>query len=434
MEFEYRRPDVEQALLGAKDVASLEAALKATAGLKDDLHNPAIRGHQMFAQGLDEAIPTLARRLNLHDVPLPKTNDRVLIIATRLYAAGGHSKVAADIAAIIGPGDTTIVYTDIDRELRHDELIKVRRAPEAERHRANLLLGADSLVGKILELYNLVAAIRPGRIFLLTHHFDMVAPIALWPFRSVVEYLHHADHLPTLGATLAWSAHVDLTYRCHGVCQRAGLNPVYAGLTVPKGAVAAAARPPEIKPRAPGPLRIATCGHVDKYIGSMTYNWLDFVVAALRRPGGAEFVHFGSVEDAFRAAVQRGLAAAGLDPAAYVFAGETPDLSADLRARDIDVYLMSYPLGGGKAGVEAMAVGLPPIVPTDPASPELLRFDFPTDTWVSITSPTDMARAIEVAIAKRAAIASSGNPIAAELERFHAYVRNPPGADTADHR
>jgi hypothetical protein len=427
LEFEYHRPDVEQALLGARDIASLEAALKATAALKKDLNDPAIRGHQMFAQGLDATIPPLAGRLNLHDVPLAKSNDHVLVVATRLYEVGGHSKVASDIAAIIGPGDTTIVYTDTDHELRHEKLLNVRRAPAAERHRANLLLGADSLVGKILELYNLVAAVRPGRIFLLTHHFDMVAPIALWPFRSVVEYLHHADHLPTLGATLPWSAHVDLTYRCHGVCQRAGLNPIYAGLTVPPGTVAAAARPPLIGERTPGPLRIATCGHLDKYRGAMTHRWLDFVIAALRQPGGAELIHFGRVDEAFRAEMQQGLTAAGFDPAAYVFAGETPDLSADLQARNVDAYLMSYPLGGGKAGVEAMAVGLPPIVPTDPSSPELLRFDFPADTWISITSPADMARAIAEATAKRAAIASAGNPLAAELERFRAYVRDPPG-------
>ncbi|CAN7558984.1 glycosyltransferase [Phenylobacterium sp. LjRoot225] len=424
MEFEYRRPDVEQALLSAKDVASLEAALTATAGLKADLDDPAIRGHQMFSPGLDAAIPTVARRLDLHDVPLTKTNDRICIVATRLYEFGGHSKVASDIAAIVGPGDTTVVYTDIDRELRHQNLLNLRRTPADNRHRADLLLGANTLVGKILELYNLMAAVRPGRIFLLTHHFDMVALIALWPFRSVVEYLHHADHLPTLGATLPWSAHADLTWGCHTTCQRAGLNPTYVGLTVTPTALTT---PSTTGGKTPDRLRIATCGHSAKYRGAGTYRWLDFAVAALQRPG-AEIVHFGDAEDAFQREIRQGLAEAGVDPAAYVFAGLTPGLAEDLRAREVDVYLSSYPVSGGKAIVEAMSAGLPPIVPLDPDCPPLLRFDFPTDIWVEVSRPQDINGAIDAALAKRAAMAGAGDPIAAEVERFNAYVRTPPAA------
>lgn len=424
MIFEYRRPEVEQALTAARDLKSLEAALQRTASLAADLENPAIRGHQMFSPGLDAAIPDIARRLSLDDVPLVKSNDSACIIVTRVFDVGGHSKVAADIARLIGVERSVMIQTDVNNELEQEHLLKLRRAPVAQRLRAEMFLAARSLSGKILELYNILAAVRPTRIFLLSHHFDMVAPIALWPFRSVVEYLHHADHLPTLGATLAWSAHVDLTWRCHRACQEAGLNTFYAGMTVTAPSALGTA-PAAVKQE--GRLRLATCGHVHKYrgVGASKHRWADFAVAALRRPD-TELIHFGYADEALQEEIRRSLREAGIDPAAYVFAGATPSLAADLRAYEVDAYLCSYPESGGKTNLEAMSVGLTPIVPLDPDAPPLIRFDFPLDTWIEVASPDELPRAIAEAQERRAAMGAGVNPVDGEIRRFQAYVAAAP--------
>jgi hypothetical protein len=413
--------------MAARDIRSLEAALRRTASLAADLDDPAIRGHQMFSPGLDAAIPAIARRLSLDDVPLVKSNDNACIIVTRVFDVGGHSKVAADIARLIGVERSVMIQTDVENELKQEHLLALRRAPVARRLRAEMFLAARSLSGKILELYNVLAAIRPTRIFLLSHHFDMVAPIALWPFRSVVEYLHHADHLPTLGATLAWSAHVDLTWRCHGVCRQAGLNPIYAGMTVEASPPAKGATSDQTKAKPPGRLRIATCGHVHKYrgFGHARYRWADYVVAALRLPS-AELIHFGYADDALQQEVLGAIAQAGLDPAAYVFAGATPNLAADLRAYEVDAYLCSYPESGGKTNLEAMSVGLTPIVPLDPNAPPLIRFDFPLDTWIEVASPDDLPRALADARRRRVAVDGDINPVEAEIRRFQAYIATAP--------
>lgn len=417
MKYQYRRPHIEQALTGAATLEALEAALSAVTGLAADLHKPGIRGHQMFCPGLDAAVPVIARRLGLPDAPLPKSNANVIILATQLYAVGGHTRVAFDISELIGAERTSVVLTDIYGRLKQSGLVGVRQTESPLKRRADILLSAPSLVDKTIELYNILAAIRPSRIFLLMHHFDVVASIASWAFRSVVEYLHHADHLPTLGATLPWSAHVDLTWTCHQACKAAGVQPLYAGLA----ARGASSRRAVSDPKPSGVLRLATCGSLSKFRGVGALAWRDYAVAALRLPN-AELVHIGPVDDAFRADMAGALQQAGLDPARYVYTGPVADLGAELVAREVDVYLSSYPEPGGKASVEAMAVGLPPIIPIDGNVTDLMRFSFPLDTWIHISDPSELADAIARAGARRGFEAGERAAIAAELERFKRYV------------
>lgn len=417
MDYEYRRSEIEQALSSATTIETLEAALKAVAGLNVDLHDPGIRGRQMFSPGLDAAVPSIARRLRLHDAPSPKSNDNVVIVATQLYAVGGHSRVAFDISGLIGADRTSLVLTDIYGHLKQSGLIGAQHAESPLKRRANILLSAPTLVEKIVELYNILAAVRPSRIFLLMHHFDVVASAALWPFRGVVEYLHHADHLPTLGATLPWSSHVDLTWTCHQACRKAGVQPIYAGLTARGPGGPAVIR----DPKPPGRLRLATCGALNKFRGVGEHSWSDYAVAALSLPD-AELVHIGPVDDAFRTEMTAALQRAGLAPERYVYAGAATDLGAELTARDIDVYLSSYPEAGGKASVEAMAVGLRPIIPIDQTAPDLMRFSFPLETWLRISTPSGLEDAVTAVRMGAGMTQQDRAALAAELARFERYV------------
>jgi hypothetical protein len=416
LEFEYRRPEIEKALMAATDIASLEAALRSVVELASDLGKPDVYGHKLFAPGLDAAVPTVARRLGFTDVPLAKSNENICIVATQFYATGGHTKVGFDIAGLIGGERTSVIFTDVYGKLKHTDLIGARTLDAPMQRRADVLLGGRDLVGKAVELYNLLAAIRPSRIFMLTHHFDMVAAVALWPFRDIVEFLHHADHVPSIGATLAFSAHVDLTWTCHQACRRAELFPHYAGMTV---RMSSDSRVATSTPDAP--LRIATCGPVAKYRGGATYRWTDFAAAALAVEDAC-LIHIGPAPEDFRQQIADELTAAGIDPARYVFIGQVPDLAAALVAQRPNLYLASYPVSGGKANLEAMAVGLPTLAPVDEHSPPLLQFDFPASSWTRIGSPAELRE--RLADGRRP---SFGGPqiaaiVADELVRFERYV------------
>jgi hypothetical protein len=424
LRFDYDNPELQQALSNARSVQELDAALQRTIDLVPDLMVPEIRGRRLYCPGLDDAIANLPRRLSLPDVPLLKGEDNVCVLATRFYRTGGHSKVAADITRLVGTERVTLVHTDIYRQLSYSQLIGPPSGQDADFHRrATLLLRSPSLVEKIVELYMLLAAIRPSRIFLMGNHMDAVAVAGAWPFRSVVDYVHHADFMPAIGSSLRFSAHADLTYTCHLACREAGLDPTYAGMTVPAPAA------PPAGDRAGGPLRIATCGSLHKYRHPGRYRWADFVIAALAGTG-AEMIHIGPFDDTFAAEMTNALAQAGLDPSRYRFVGIADDLQTELARQQADIYLSSYPESGGRANLEAMFAGLPVIVPVEVDLGPLLVDSWPFANAVNVTSPAGFARLL---LDSEGLIGRARNPanlamLREQETRFSDYVAGRPVA------
>lgn len=419
MQFEFRAPRQERALVEANTFEAMEDALRGVLSLQARLGDPALRGYQMFSLGLDALVPRIAAKLQLPDSNLSEGGGDACIVATQFYAVGGHTKVADDISAIVGRDNITAILTDAFGKLRQRQLLARVTGREHGPQRSLVLLSAPTLIDKIIELYTIVAALRPSRIFLMSHHMDVVAPVALWPFRDHVEFVHHADHLPTLGATMPFAKHVDLTFRCHQACREAGLNPVYAGMTapIPSGEV------PRLPFSTPERVRIATCGSQNKYWGGGAHSWGEYAAAALLEPG-SELLHFGPVDDRIRADVAAALAARAIDPARYVFAGPVPNLAKALADHEVDVYLGSYPESGGKASLEAMAVGLRPIIPLDLNTPPLLRIDYPIPTWRPVASPDEVAVAIgELRGRTRQDVEHDLALVRREAARFDDYVR-----------
>lgn len=419
--FEYRHLELERDLSSVRTMEGLEAILQRLTELVQTFHQPPVFGHQMFARELDALVPGLARKLQLADVDLPKSNENVCIVATRFYSTGGHTRVAADIARQLGAQRVTLIFTDVFRQMRYSPELSAEHARQGVPHRSLMVLSASTMGEKLIELYNLLAAMRPSRIILMGNHMDMVAVGGVWPFRSAAEFIHHADHLPCLGATLPFSSHVDLTYGAHLACRETGLPAIYAAMT------------PEAPPRPPSPasfangLRIATCGSRHKYRHAARWRWADFAAAALAA-GDGEFVHIGPEDEAFREEVARVLAAASIDPARYQFVGPAPNLPAELMNRGINLYVSSYPLNGAKANLEAMASGLAPVVPLDPELGPLMQYRFPLDSFVPVHNPADMGTAIERALTLGRSLVQG--PLRTEVEaqqtRFRRYVDGEP--------
>ena len=416
--------DLEQDCAAAQTTEAVEAVLQKIYKVTPRLRDPANFGRKLFTPGLDALIPLLAARLQLTDVTQTKSNDRVCIVATRFYDTGGHTRVAQDIMAGLGPDRrATMIFTDLRGEIRYRVLFASRRLRSHLGEHACLILSAGSLTERIVELYMMLRAARPTRIMLMCHPFDPVAVIACWPFRDVVEFIHHVDHIPGFGASAPWSAHVDVTYACHLACRSYGLPAVYAGMTSPK--TDAPARAPT-----PGRLRFATCGDQHKFRGPGERAWTDYAAAILATPG-AELFHIGPASDDFQQEVHGALSAAGIDPARYVFAGIKPSLPAALAELEIDIYFSSYPAGGGKAILEAMVAGVPVIIPADAGVPPLMQFDLPLKHYVKLSSPDEVSAAVAMALdlAREMRTPLELENRDREIGRFAAFVAGQPPAD-----
>jgi len=248
------------------------------------------------------------------------------------------------------------------------------------------------MIERIVELYMYIIAVRPTRIVMLTNHMDMVGVCGAWPFRDIVEFIHHADHMPALGASLPYSAHVDLTHTCHLACCDAGINPIWAGMTVPIDVT-----PPVNRTRNASTV-MATCGSMIKYRHPQrsyqsNFLWTDYAVAALKAHDGV-LLHMGPTDEAIRAEVFRALAVSGIDPDRYSFVGPVENLRRELLTRQVDVYLCSYPQAGGRSNLEAMSAGIPVIVPFEPALGPLLECSFPLEGWLRIAAPNELESAL----------------------------------------
>lgn len=421
MKHRYDVPEIERELAELDDVNRLNALLKRIQVLNSGFRAEDIFARKIFMPGLDAQVPKLADMLHLDDVELPKSNDNAVFLVTRLYRTGGHSQVVTDIAKRLAPGSFTLILTDIYGETRYGLRLKDPRGVSMIGERAILLLQSMTFPERIMELYAILRAIRPSRIFLMGHNMDITGVTAAWPFRGIVDFIHHADQTPAVGATLPFGAHVDLTYTCHQACREAGLDPLYSGMTAPVPTTREA-RPAERPVR-----RLATCGSPHKYQGSRRHAWTDYAVAALRRPG-VELVHIGPAPAEFQAQVTTALKAAGIDPARYVFAGWVPSLGRALVEQDVDAYLGSYPETGGKANLEAMAAGVPTIVPTGEDAPPLARFGFPLPLFHRIDSPDDLGAALDAvpALAQRMRAPDAVAALERELSRFEDYVAGRP--------
>lgn len=426
MNFDYRVPALEAAIAGAKSYDDLDRALGELLQLRERLRDPLVFGRKLFLPGLDALVPRLARRLKMDDRPGTPSNDRPCIVATQFYATGGHTQVAKDILAQLGP--MPILYSNALDGYRYSATFHYPGLTSPMGESATIILQAKTLVERAVELYMQLSALRPTRIFLLGHPTDPVPVVGCWPFRDVTEFLHHVDLMPMLGATLPFGGHADLSHLCHRYCREAGVRAVYTGMTAPTAPPILAEAPPP--PGRGERVRIATSGSPHKFQGRRSgFGWTDIVVAALSRPD-TDIVHIGPAGDTLEGEIHGALSKAGIDPARYVFAGWAENVGRELVRQKARVFLASYPEPGGKACLEAFAAHIPIILPQDSERPPLLRVDFPAPHWLPVERPPELSAAIDAALAMEPMIRGPEGAarVAHELARFQTYVAEPPAA------
>lgn len=413
----FSRPEAEAELAGARTIETLEAALRRVIELRRELKAPDLYGRALEAPALDALVPRMATRLQLKDVPGVRSNDNVCLLATAVYGTGGHTRVVADFMKGMPEGrKPVLVMSDVYDEMQYRTLLNDRNNNSGLGERAVIISTGKTLIDRALQLYMSLAAMRPTRIVLLCHPMDIVALTVAWPFRDIVEFVHHSDHFPAIGVGLPWADHVDLTYTCHKACHERSSASLYAGMSAVVG------DPAEHKSN-PKRLRFASCGSLHKFTGVMGQGWADYVSAALRRPG-SEFFHIGPTTPEFETAMRGVLQKNGIDPARYHFNGFAPSLPAELAKLGIDIYLSSFPEPGGKANLEAMAAGVPVIVATSPTAPPLTRFSLPLSRYIGISHPKEMAQAIDKALLARKTFSKPEKveELNRELGRFDAFI------------
>lgn len=349
------------AILGRGDI---DKFLRRLTELTCRLLSEPLLGRALFVPELDE----LAEKANLVIGRTGRTTrgSRLLVhVATEVYPTGGHTRVIEDITAILPAYSHLLVLTGMQES--HPNLASLR--PRFDKLNVNVhLLRMSSPTQRVMELTSLIETLSPEAVLLFTHPEDAIANVSV-SGRSAprVLFLHHSDHQPSLGASRTDYVHVDLTPGCHRFCgSRPDLKASLLNLCVADmGTVKAVERDPIIG---------VTCGSPHKYAGSSEYSYAQ-LLAALFSGGVDQVFHIGDMPDTQKDEIRTSVAASGQDPSRILLLPNTPSLAEKLVEISPDFYLTSHPIGGGRATVEALSVGLPILYVCPVSTPTLLNCD-----------------------------------------------------------
>ncbi|MGA9306782.1 MAG: hypothetical protein WBW31_15370 [Candidatus Sulfotelmatobacter sp.] len=341
-------------------------------------------GRALFIPELDE----VAREVSLIVTPSPNraTDSKLLVhVASVVHPIGGHTRVIEDIAAALPEYRHVLIITDMATLAPMDLAPLLPRFKEL--HIKVRLLKASSWAEKVRELSSLVATLGPQAVLLLAHYADSIAFVGVAGHAAPrVLFLHHCDHMPALGASRTDYTHIDLTPGCHRFCAaRPNLQAALVNLTVKDcGTVRMIARHPIIG---------VTCGREGKYQGASEFSYGQ-LLAALFSAGVGKIFHIGEMPKWQRDEICAEVAANGQDASRVTFLPNVPSLPAKLIEISPDFYLVSHPLVGGKATVEAMSVGLPILLTRPISASPLLNVDMTLGTSVQVADLAQISAAV----------------------------------------
>ncbi|MFT3733899.1 MAG: hypothetical protein QM776_02535 [Rhodocyclaceae bacterium] len=392
-----------QRLIAAGDI---EHALAFTRFIVDHVrHDPAATSLVLGSPALDQLCSrmgaTTLAQLRQHGLPAAaEAPAEIIILATELYALGGHSRVVEDFIRAQPHKRHLLMLTDFFGSA-DDMALGVFRALGAEVHRAP----AGPRLDKLLWTQMALARHPQAQVFLFNHHADAVAIAAVQPgLNREVLFCHHGDHNLCLGVHLPHARHIDFFAPFQHACEAKGIAAAYWPLSVPDGGARSDA--PDSFCR--DGLLSCSSGSWSKFAQPHGFSYAELLPQLLHITGGRH-LHIGDMPDEVKAGIVAGLQARGIDPSRFRHLPRVPSLWQSLRDEGVDLYIGSFPIGGGRALIEAFGAGIPVITFRHPVSPMLGTTGLgPADSW-SWAQPDELMNVLKQAtpaeLARRSRVA-----------------------------
>jgi glycosyltransferase involved in cell wall biosynthesis len=317
--------------------------------------------------------------------PAPDETDRetIVFLVTELGVTGGHSRVLLDLLEAEGAARAVVLASNLFGSFavesdpwfpgRQARLDATRNVSEwLGRHGAGLEVsphhegappgGAPDYHHILCWLMTRLGSLRPRRVYTLIHPFDSTLIAACQPtLVGDLRYYHNYAHALALGVHIPHALHVDFLPKTFRNCRHGeGLeHNVYWPLT--------AADPGDHSGRAffaNGTMTTCSSGGFEKFVFDhfarpirFRHRYQELLPLILSATGGRH-VHIGSLPPHFLADLRIGLEHAGISPERFIHVDRVDNLARAMVDLGIDLYITSFPLGGGRAAVEAMSIGL----------------------------------------------------------------------------
>ncbi|HEX2582333.1 MAG TPA: glycosyltransferase [Dongiaceae bacterium] len=332
--------------------------------LEDSRANGFVLAHPLLDATCMEAGAALASKHGITKSQHPSARRDVYLV-TELLSAGGHSRVLADIVEARGRQKALVIATNVNGNHDHKAAEMLLAPLDAEIE----LLAGTSFEDKAIHLLDRLARLAPENITVLSNHGDSVAIQALQPsLLRKAEYYHHCDHNFALGVTLSHLTHIDVSQRLFSQCpaqHHSNGKHVYWPITAN---VTRFRNPGDFLKRT-GPITTASSGNANKYLtndrrrnprarSGYLYSYFDLVAPLLRATGGRH-IHIGPLPQTLREEIYQMLANLDIGMDRFIHVPWVPALADSLVDYGVDLYISSFPIGGGRAVIEAGGAGIP---------------------------------------------------------------------------
>ncbi len=346
---------LESHVRGLLDGGDIGGALDSIRFFVDSvLTNPRAIARVLASKELDDLCEHIAQTVPQHDDDATDDRRGTVVLASELSRAGGHEEVMQDFIALkMFEEPVSVLLTDcFDRA---DMSIAQEFAQEVGVP-VNTAKGSDS-AARLEDVCRTIRDLNPQKLVLFIHHQDSMGLCAAIS-ASVPDkiFVHHADHHLCLGVTCDSFQHVDLANMAFENCRHdLGISEnVYYPLILRKDL----GRHEKPFSRA-GQWKSCAVGRGDKFLtDGYAFDYASLLPQILLRTGGTH-VHIGSVPDRLRVALEESFEHCGVPIGRVKFIPYAVSVAQALIDEDIDFLVGSFPIGGGKSTIEAMAAGIP---------------------------------------------------------------------------
>jgi hypothetical protein len=315
----------------------------------------------------------------------PRPGKRAVYVASRLYPFGGHTAVLADIIRLSPPADSVILITGIGGPTDH----------AAIRHRFGSTPDVvfefapnGTHFDKLNWLQRRLRELAPDDVWLFNHHQDSVAIAGVQPNANYrLHYCHHGDHQLCLGVFLSYADHIDLHPMGFHHCRNA-LN-IYANRYLPLVVKDLGHRPAAHAFKDKAGLVTCTAGSSNKVEIPYFIRYADVVPELLHASKGRH-IHIGHLGFATLHRIRRGMRRLKIPASAFVHVPYVPSVWKALQDYDVDLYVASFPYGGGRTLIETMGAGIPAAIHSHCASRLLGAFDMSYEGALIWRSPNEL--------------------------------------------
>ena len=289
----------------------------------------------------------------IQDKVREKNNAVFVYIVTKIQPSGGHSLILERFISARPDANHIILSTELNGKSNVSHLLNnlstitdVAFEPSATGHFQETLTWLQK---RLIE-------ISPEHIYLFNSHQDSVAIAAIQPKMALhASFYHHADHHLCLGLFLPGVEHIDIHPMGYHHCRDAlGIQNTYLPLTTDDKGMRSSEH--SFKPN--GLLTTCTAGRANKIESPYFISYLTFLPQLLKATGG-KHIHIGRLTPWALFRLRRRLKKQGISSDRLIYIPWVPSVWKALHDFKVDLYITSFPYGGGLTLIEAMGAGVP---------------------------------------------------------------------------